>query len=178
VTWNVASVRDQVIVGSAIVVGGLLALLWAYPARGWRPLLVAAGVGLSVVGLCKAPSAISIDAYPTTYVRPAVAATPESIQRGRELFAANCAVCHGAAGRGDGPAAASLMQRPADLATSHTAEHTPGDIYWWLTHGLGLAMPAFGGQLSSQERWHLVNFVRTLSAKRERPSAKAERGGR
>ena len=35
---------------------------------------------------------------------------------GRSLFEANCAACHGAAGRGDGPAAAGLPKVPADLS--------------------------------------------------------------
>jgi putative copper resistance protein D len=177
VMWKFASVRDQVIGGAEIGVGGLLALLLAYPAKGWRPLLVSAGVGLSLLGAYRAVSAMTIDAYPTTYSRPAVAPTPASIRRGRDLFAAHCAVCHGVAGLGDGPAAAGLLQRPADLTASHTADHTPGDIFWWVTHGLGLAMPAFGDQLSSEERWHLVNFVRTLSARARPSSAKAEPGG-
>jgi putative copper resistance protein D len=163
VMWRAPSVQGQVIVGAEIVVGGILALAMAYRMRGWRPLLVAAGVGLSVLGVYKALSALTLDAYPTTYARPVVAPTPESIRHGRELFAAHCAACHGATGRGDGPAAAGLLQRPADLTASHTADHTPGDIFWWLTHGLGLAMPAFGDQLSTEERWHLVNFVRSLS---------------
>ena len=85
------------------------------------------------------------------------------MRRGRDLFVTHCAVCHGAGGRGDGPAAAGLLQRPADLTASHTADHTPGDIFWWVTHGLGLAMPAFGERLSVEERWDLVNFVRTLA---------------
>jgi putative copper resistance protein D len=177
VTWNVASVRDQVMVGAEIGIGGFLALFLAYRVKGWRPLLVAAGVGLSILGAYKALSAMTIDAYPTTYARPTVAPTPVSIRLGRDLFAAHCAVCHGEAGRGDGPAAAGLLQRPADLTESHTADHTPGDIFWWVTHGLGLAMPAFGDQLSSEERWHLVNFVRTLSPVREPSSANGEPGG-
>jgi putative copper resistance protein D len=164
VTWSAASVRDQVMVGGEIVVMGCLALLLAYRVRNWRPLLLAAGVGLSVLGVYKALSAMTIDAYPTTYARSPVPATQESVRRGRELFAVHCAPCHGATGRGDGPAAAGLLQRPADLAASHTADHTPGDIYWWLTHGLGLAMPAFEDRLSTAERWQLVHFVRTLSA--------------
>jgi putative copper resistance protein D len=156
-------VRDQVIAGAEILVGGLLALTAAHRIKGWRPLLVAVGVVLSGLGVYKALAALTLDAYPTTYTRPAVAATPESIGRGRDLFVTHCGVCHGAGGRGDGPAAAGLLQRPADLTASHTADHTPGDIFWWVTHGLGLAMPAFGERLSVEERWDLVNFVRTLA---------------
>lgn len=161
--WSLPSVQDQVIIGVEILVGGLLALTAAYRIKGWRPLLVAAGVVLSGLGVYKALAALTLDAYPTTYARPAVAATPESMRRGRDLFVTHCAVCHGAGGRGDGPAAAGLLQRPADLTASHTADHTPGDIFWWVTHGLGLAMPAFGERLSVEERWDLVNFVRTLA---------------
>jgi mono/diheme cytochrome c family protein len=34
---------------------------------------------------------------------------------GDELFKTYCAVCHGPGGKGDGPAAEALKQRPADL---------------------------------------------------------------
>lgn len=36
---------------------------------------------------------------------------------GRALFVENCAMCHGASGRGDGEIAAGLRPRPADLTT-------------------------------------------------------------
>ena len=163
VTWRFPSVRDQVIVGAEIVVGGFLALAAGLQVRRWRPLLLSAGVVLSVLGVYKALSAMTLDAYPTTYARPAIAPTPDSIDRGRALFVSHCAACHGADGRGDGPAAPGLLQRPADLTAAHTADHTPGDVFWWISHGLGLAMPAFGEQLSVADRWDLVNFVRTLN---------------
>lgn len=164
VTWRFPGVRDQVIAGAEIVVGGFLALAAGLRVRRWRPLLVSAGVALSVLGVYKALSAMTLDAYPTTYARPAIAPTPQSIDRGRALFGSHCAVCHGTEGRGDGPAAGGLLQRPADLAGAHTADHTPGDLFWWISHGLGLAMPAFGDRLSVDDRWDLVNFVRTLSS--------------
>jgi mono/diheme cytochrome c family protein len=36
-------------------------------------------------------------------------------ETGRQLYADHCAACHGAAARGDGPAAASLRRPPTDL---------------------------------------------------------------
>jgi putative copper resistance protein D len=63
-----------------------------------------------------------------------------------------------------------LLQRPADLTAPHTSDHTSGDLFWWITHGLGLAMPAFGDRLSPAERWDLVNFVRSLTADGQPPS--------
>ena len=43
------------------------------------------------------------------------------------------------------------------------ALHTAGDIFWWITHGKP-PMPAFGGTLSPDARWNVVNYVRALSA--------------
>ncbi len=165
------SVRDQVSSGTGIAAGGLLAVIVACRLKSWRPLLLAAGALLLVFGFYQALAAMSIDAYPTTYARPAIDSIADSIRRGRDLFAVHCAPCHGPAGRGDGPAGAGLLQRPADLTASHTADHTAGDLFWWITHGLGLAMPAFGDRLSATERWDLVNFVRTLAASGRPPSA-------
>jgi putative copper resistance protein D len=41
--------------------------------------------------------------------------------------------------------------------------HTAGDLFWWITHGKP-PMPAFGERLDADARWHLVNFLRALSA--------------
>jgi len=40
---------------------------------------------------------------------------PTSAASGKQMFQAYCASCHGATGRGDGPAAAALKSSPADL---------------------------------------------------------------
>jgi putative copper resistance protein D len=162
VTWNSPFERSQAIVGFGILLAGVLILVVAVRLRSVRPLLIAAGTLFLAGGMYQALTSLSIDAYPTTYAHPTVPDTLESVRRGRELFLANCAVCHGAEGRGDGPAAARLLQLPADLTSPHTTDHTPGDIFWWVTHGLGLAMPPFGDRLSVDERWDIVNFVRTL----------------
>ena len=58
-----------------------------------------------------------------------------------------------------------LPIRPLDLTEAHTALHTAGDLFWWLTHGKppGI-MPGFAQSLTEDERWDLINFLRTLSA--------------
>ena len=81
------------------------------------------------------------------------------------MYLQHCVVCHGASGRGDGPLAARLKVKPADLAAPHTALHTAGDIFWWLTHGKpDGGMPGFEANTSVEERWDLVNFLRAFSA--------------
>jgi copper resistance protein D len=87
------------------------------------------------------------------------------VAHGLRLYGEHCAVCHGTEGYGDGPAAAGLRPRPSDLTAKHTADHTAGDLFWWLTHGKeGTAMPGFRDRLSEEERWDLINVVRILSA--------------
>jgi putative copper export protein/mono/diheme cytochrome c family protein/peroxiredoxin len=157
-----------------LVAGGLLALVGAaalaYAAwRQWRPRwALALGLAGGAYGLWAALSPLAIDAYPTTYLRPAVPYTALSVASGARLYDLHCALCHGAAGYGDGPAAASLPRRPADLTARHTADHTAGDLFWWLTHGIkGSPMPGFGDRLSEEERWDLVNYLRALAAAEE-----------
>ena len=93
-----------------------------------------------------------------------IQANSSSVDAGHTLFVQNCVLCHGAAGKGDGPVGLTLNPRPADL-TKHTAPglHTDGQLYEWITHGYPhSAMPAFGERLSDADRWNLVNYIRTL----------------
>ncbi len=111
------------------------------------------------------PRAQLVDAYPTTYLRPAVPYSALSVAKGLHLYRQHCAVCHGEAGYGDGPGARELSRKPADLTAKHTGDHTAGDLFWWLTHGIkGSPMPGFGDRLSGEDRWDLINFLRALSA--------------
>ena len=92
----------------------------------------------------------------------------ESIAIGQALFNENCVACHGPEGRGDGPTALSLNPPPADFAAGHTAIHTDGDLYYWILQGIEeTAMPAFEAQLTDEQAWHLVNYVRRLSVRED-----------
>ena len=87
----------------------------------------------------------------------------QSLSIGQQLFEANCAACHGVAGRGDGPRAAELNPRPPDYASGHLDIHTDGDVFYWIQNGFpNSAMPAFKDRLSEDETWHVVNYVRRL----------------
>jgi putative copper resistance protein D len=164
VTWNFPGVKTQVLVGSQIVLIGVLALVAGCLMRRGRVLWLAGATVLLVAGAQQALPPLAVDAYPTTYRRSSVPYAAASIAHGQTLYRTHCASCHGATARGDGPAAAGLLKRPADLTAPHTNDHTAGDMFWWLTHGVGRVMPAFGAALSDDERWDLINFLRALSA--------------
>jgi putative copper resistance protein D len=157
--------RTLVLVGSQITVLGVAALLASFVLRAWRfPLLGGAAV-LLAVGAAVALPPLAIDAYPTTYVRPTVPYTAASIANGMELYRQHCAVCHGPRGAGDGPARGRLPRPPADLRAAHTRDHTAGDLFWWISHGIARGgMPGFASALGEDERWDVVNLVRALGA--------------
>jgi mono/diheme cytochrome c family protein len=92
-----------------------------------------------------------------------VPATDESIALGAKIYAQNCAVCHGATGEGDGPAAATLKVKPANLHEDHVQVLSDGALFWIITHGKpNSPMPPWDNVLTETERWHVVNFLRTF----------------
>lgn len=122
-----------------------------------------AGLGLTI-GSALALPALTIPAFPTTYARPPIAYEAESVAVGAALFQQHCVLCHGFTGRGDGPGAAGLVPPPADLTAAHTSDHTMGDMFWWVGHGMPpSAMPAFESILNEKDRWEIINYVMALS---------------
>lgn len=81
------------------------------------------------------------------------------IAKGKSLYDANCVVCHGAQGRGDGPAAAGLNPHPPDLRAA--AMWSDGQIAAQIQNGRG-QMPPFGKTLDSTSVWSIVRYVRQL----------------
>jgi putative copper resistance protein D len=150
--------------GAALSIVGTLLLICSVAIRRYRRWIVGAGGIILFMGSLLAANAVSIDAYPTTYFRPSVTYNAISIANAMLLYRDSCVVCHGVAGYGDGPAAADLKPKPADLTARHAASHTAGDLYWWLSHGVKeTAMPGFDQSFSEDERWDLINLLRALS---------------
>lgn len=140
--------------------------------RFWRPIFwpaLAAFVVTLVLAVPNLVSLLTVDAYPTTFATSPTEFADSSIMHGARLFAANCTSCHGADGRGDGQAARSLPEPPADLTAPHFWAHTEGDLFWYISHGIDApsgspAMPAFGATLSSGDIWALIDFLKAHNA--------------
>ena len=87
-----------------------------------------------------------------------------SLAEGKKLAETNCASCHGPEGKGNGPAAAALPPpKPADWTSAKVASETDGEIFWKISNGRG-AMPPWK-HLADNDRWDIVNYIRTLQKK-------------
>jgi putative copper resistance protein D len=108
---------------------------------------------------------LAVQSYPETYRKTPVPFDAISIANGMTIFAANCVLCHGPQAKGNGVLAKTLPRQPIDLLTEpHTAMHTAGDFFHWLTYGrFNGIMPAFGEKLSEEERWDVLNFLHANS---------------
>jgi mono/diheme cytochrome c family protein len=97
-----------------------------------------------------------------------IPATEASIERGAEIYAAQCATCHGDGGMGDGPAAAALDPAPAAIA--HTSQMLGDDYQFWrISEGGAMApfnsaMISWKGILDEQARWDVINYVQALGS--------------
>lgn len=122
--------------------------------------------------------------------------TPAAIALGAQLFQdpkkGNCAACHGAQGRGDGPVAFKLDDRgrrvpayqdawgfdilPRDLVRDPwRGGSRPIDLYRRIYSGIaGGPMPALANVLSGDEIWALVHYTRTLAEHPDDPAARRE----
>jgi mono/diheme cytochrome c family protein len=101
----------------------------------------------------------------------AVGATPSprDLKAGKELFDRQCASCHGAGGRGDGPSAAGFATKPADLTDGRLMNPLPDDFLVNVirrggpAEGLAPTMPPFEKFLSEAQTTQVVAYVRSLA---------------
>lgn len=89
--------------------------------------------------------------------------SPRAAQAGRGLYVQNCAACHGLQGRGNGSASIMMNTKPSDF--SHAKYNKFSDLYWFyrISEGVpGSGMPRWGENLTEDQRWDLVAFLKTL----------------
>jgi thiosulfate dehydrogenase len=94
-----------------------------------------------------------------------VALTEQNLLDGVDLFAQNCAVCHGSAkgAASPSPIAKGLYQKPPQLATDGVEDDPEGESFWKIKHGIRLTgMPSFGYTLSDQQIWTLALFLKHM----------------
>jgi mono/diheme cytochrome c family protein len=93
--------------------------------------------------------------------------SPESVNVGRQHYVTFCAPCHGPAAKGAVSGLVATKFIPTPDLTNADLQRQRTDGYWhsYIVAG-GAVMPAYGEALSSEEAWHVVNFLRSLAAKK------------
>lgn len=86
-----------------------------------------------------------------------------SVQRGAKVFANFCAVCHGGDASGIGPVAQRGFPPPPSLMLAHAMQMKDGQMFHVLTYGQN-NMPSYAAQLSPQDRWSVITYVRSIQA--------------
>jgi mono/diheme cytochrome c family protein len=84
---------------------------------------------------------------------------------GLRNFNRHCVSCHGKKGKGDGAMAKNLKTAPGDLTATYMSEYSDGELYYMSFLGFS-EKPDFMKLIpSEEERWAVVNHVRSLSTK-------------
>ncbi|MBD0370412.1 MAG: cytochrome c [Pyrinomonadaceae bacterium] len=92
------------------------------------------------------------------------------IRRGQERFNAYCAVCHGMTGKGDGMVVRRGFRAPPPLTNDRLMEAPVGHFFDVMTNGFG-AMPDYAAQVSPEDRWAIVAYIRALQLSQRAPIA-------
>jgi mono/diheme cytochrome c family protein len=97
---------------------------------------------------------------PEMVLKNPVAPSNESLAQGKSLFEINCVMCHGKTSVERGPVGKKLNPPPPGLDHGMVRNLADSDIFKAITFGFG-RMPPFRDKLSPDDRWNLVNFLRT-----------------
>ncbi len=85
--------------------------------------------------------------------------TEQTLEKGKALYQIYCLVCHGEAGKGDGPIAAKIPTPPS-YKSERLLGYPPGRIFHVITMGAN-KMPSYAVQLAPEERWQVITYIRS-----------------
>lgn len=93
----------------------------------------------------------------------ALAGTAATVKRGEFVFENYCATCHGPGGLGNGPVSQRGFPPPPSLLAEKARKMKDGQLFHVLTYGQN-NMPSYASQISREDRWSVIAFVRSLQA--------------
>jgi mono/diheme cytochrome c family protein len=111
------------------------------------------------------PFADDVDTFPFPI-------TKEDLNRGEERYNIYCSVCHGMTGNGDGMVARRGFNRPspANYHQDRLRQAPVGHFFDVMTNGWG-AMPSYASQVSVEDRWRIIAYVRALQLSQMPPAS-------
>ena len=105
-------------------------------------------------------------------INPKSSDDADSVARGATAYAIYCQHCHGPGGAGDGMVAKRGFPPPPSLLLEHVVKMKDGRMFHITTLGQG-NMPGHAAQVSREDRWNIINYIRTLQADAQKQSAAA-----
>ena len=94
--------------------------------------------------------------------------TTQVLDEGKTIFIRECMVCHGDAGRGNGPYRSTIQPGPPDFGDGSYGDYTDSDYFWRISEGVPwTAMPSWKLQYGEEDRWKLVHYIRGVFTQTE-----------
>jgi mono/diheme cytochrome c family protein len=86
---------------------------------------------------------------------------------GKKKYEIYCGICHGNKGLGNGSIAEKMLKRPPSLVDSTYKSYSEGRLFHVVTKGWGL-MGGYASQIPEEnERWAIVNHIRSLQQEQD-----------
>ena len=122
-------------------------------------------LSIIIAALLQSPAAPKKGGNPeAAKVKNPVAASPESASAGKRVYTRMCSRCHGAEGKGDGTAATAPVPDLTDAQWDYGS--SDGEIFSVIHDGVSADMDGYAARLSDTDIWNVVNYVRSVVAKR------------
>ena len=92
--------------------------------------------------------------------------TREVLNRGRERFEIDCAICHGRTGLGDGMAVQRGFPPPPSYHIARLRQAPAGHFFDVMTRGYGI-MYSYASRVEPRDRWAIAAYIRALQLSRD-----------
>jgi copper transport protein len=124
----------------------------------------AAASAVFVLGLTVTANAFAVGMYAIPAAENPIPADAASLARGQQVYVAQCLACHGETGAGDGSVGTFMKPPPSNFQAIPLPYPSDGQLFDWITRGMeASSMPGFGENLTDQQRWDVINYIRTFA---------------
>jgi mono/diheme cytochrome c family protein len=148
--------------GVAVTLAAGLLGAYAFLSMGWMPANADAPPPALEKWAARKSLRATIEREAPTAPNP-VAATDENLTAGVKLYAANCAVCHGAADGAASNIAKGLYQKAPQLGKHGVTDDEEGETYWKIYHGIRMTgMPSYRATLTETQMWQITLFLKHM----------------
>jgi mono/diheme cytochrome c family protein len=139
-----------------------------------KPLLFASSVVLFAIAASSAagPAAQESASAPAPTMKNPVKPTAQTKARAREIYNADCALCHGENGNGKTDASKAMSLSLGDWTNPKTLAAKPdGELFSIIRNGKGKMPPEVAGRARDFEVWSLLHYIRSMASNAEPAAA-------